>query len=84
MIATDEILGQGAWGDVCRGLYNGEDVAIKYIRWNGDPQELRSLQHELTVLARLKVLAGHTHTSSQLRFLGTLSMYMVVHSVMTW
>lgn len=35
----------------------GKDVAIKYIHWNGDPTELRSLQHELTVLARLKVCA---------------------------
>jgi len=54
LIITDEWLGRGAWGEVCKGLYDGRDVAVKFIHWNGELPELRSLQHELTILSRLK------------------------------
>ncbi len=32
-----------------------QDVAIKFIHWNGELAELRSLQHELVILSRLNV-----------------------------
>lgn len=51
-------LGKGAWGEVCRGIFDGKDVAIKFIHWNGELSELRSLQHELTILSRLDVSMG--------------------------
>jgi hypothetical protein len=54
-----QTLGRGAWGTVVRGLdLRGggcRDVAVKFIHWSGEPAELKSLQRELTVLARLKV-----------------------------
>ncbi len=39
------------------GWAQGRDVAIKYLNWNGEQDELESLQKELVVMSRLKVRA---------------------------
>jgi hypothetical protein len=36
-------------------VMQGKEVAIKFVRWNGDMYELRSLQQEFNVMAALKV-----------------------------
>mmetsp|Transcript_955 Transcript_955/g.1490 ORF Transcript_955/g.1490 Transcript_955/m.1490 type:complete len:371 (-) Transcript_955:920-2032(-) len=54
IISSPDWLGGGTWGDVFKGIYDGVDVAVKYIRWGGDMIELTTLQHELTILSCLK------------------------------
>mmetsp|Transcript_33999 Transcript_33999/g.75367 ORF Transcript_33999/g.75367 Transcript_33999/m.75367 type:complete len:646 (-) Transcript_33999:1428-3365(-) len=55
VIKSSELLGSGAMGEVFKGMYQGSLVAVKLIRTGPDmsSDDLRRIQHELRILAKL-------------------------------
>lgn len=75
-VKADGLLGQGAFGSVYRGIYQGQEVAIKvlsHVQVAGDPlmheKDVEAFRHELRLLSQLshpnivRVLGGCAHRS---------------------
>jgi hypothetical protein len=67
------MISRGAYGEVYRGSYNGQDVAIKML----PPETRRSVQHVNAFLAEVKLMAALEHA----RIVQTVGLGLVQRSV---